>query len=79
MSIDALRAAGRREIERAAERAVGKRQPAGKAARIGAQVAAGVSPAGVERGDGDDRRGVVRQQDPPVLVKGPSLEPPLAR
>ena len=56
MRVDPLRLPGRREIERAAERAVGERQPAGEAARIGAQIAAGVRAAGIERGDGDDRR-----------------------
>ena len=62
-----------REVERAAERAVGERQPSGEPARVGAQVAARMRAAGIERGDGDHRRRFVRQQDLPVAGERPEL------
>ena len=44
------------------------------------EIAARMGAAGVERGDGDDRRRIrAAAGSDPLLVNGPSREPPLAR
>ena len=80
MRLDPLRAAGRGESQLAVEPAAGQRQRAGEAAGVGAQIAAArwcrrhssAAMAMVARPPFGSR---IR----PLLVNGPSLEPPLAR
>ncbi len=73
--VDALRLPSRRKIERAAKSAVCEHQLACEAAGVRAQIAARMRPAGIERGDGDYRAAVRRQQDSAAAGERAELRP----